>query len=304
MKEKVKNRNRPSISIIIVTFNNVYTILPCLVSLKKALFQYHSQVFVIDNASTDDTISILRQNQKSLSQYFSEFSLRLNDANLGFTRAVNQGLKLASGDFVLLLNPDVVLQNDTIKKLLTCFSQENKIGVVAPQLRFSNGKIQPSCRTFPRKRDVILELSGLAKLFSSSPVFNHWRMPDFDHLQTRDVEQPQGAFLLARRKVLQQVGFLDERFPMFFSDVDWCRRIVARGWRIRFCSETSVMHLQGHSVFQRRGEMIVSSHRSFVAYFKKYDETLLQKVGSLFIALVLYIILLPRIMITMFLQDS
>ncbi|NOY61095.1 MAG: glycosyltransferase family 2 protein [Calditrichaeota bacterium] len=304
MQEKVKNRYRISISVIIVTFNNVRTILPCLVSLQKAFFQYHSQVFVIDNASSDDTISVLRQNQKSLSQYFSEFSLCLNDTNLGFTRAVNQGLKLASGDFVLLLNPDVVLQNDTIEKLLTCFSQENKIGVVAPQLRFANGKIQPSCRTFPRKRDVILELSGLAKLFPSSNIFNHWRMPDFDHQETRDVEQPQGAFLLARQKVLQQVGLLDERFPMFFSDVDWCRRIVAGGWRIRFCSGAFVMHLQGHSVFQRRGEMIVSSHRSFVAYFKKYDETFLQHVGSLFIALILYIILLPRILIAVFFQDN
>ncbi|NIA30349.1 MAG: glycosyltransferase [Actinobacteria bacterium] len=304
MQEKVKNRYRVSISVIIVTFNNVRTILPCLVSLQKALFQYQSQVFIIDNASSDGTISVLGQKQKSLTKYFSEFSLRLNNTNLGFTLAVNQGLKLASGDFVLLLNPDVVLQNDTIERLLTCFSQENKIGVVAPQLRFSDGRIQPSCRNFPRKRDVILELSGLAKLFPSSPVFNHWRMSDFDHQETKDVEQPQGAFLLARQEVLQQVGFLDERFPMFFSDVDWCRRIIAKGWRIRFCSGTFVMHLQGHSVFQRRGEMIVSSHRSYVAYFKKYDETFLEQVSSLFIALVLYIILLPRIMIAVFFQDN
>ncbi len=303
MQKKAKDWNRVRISVIVVTFNNVRTILPCLVSLQKALLPYYSQVFVVDNASSDGTISLLREKRKSLINSFSELFMQFNDANLGFTLAVNQGLKDATGDYVLLLNPDVVLQNETIRELLTCFVSDNKVGVVAPQLRFSDGRIQPSCRTLPRKRDMFFEVSGMARLFPKSPFFNHWQMPDFDHRETKNVEQSQGAFLLARQEVLQQVGFLDDRFPMFFSDVDWCRRIIARGWRIRFCANTFVYHLQGHSVFQHRGEMIVSSHRSFIAYFKKYDETFADKIGSHFIALLLLIILLPRILMSRFLQD-
>lgn len=304
MQKKTKSRKRLRISVIVVTFNNLHTILPCLSSLQSALQLYYSQVFVVDNASSDGTVPLLREKQDYFANHFAEFYLQINDVNLGFTRAVNQGLTRATGDYILLLNPDVILQNETIRELLTCFVQDNKVGVVAPQLRFSDETIQPSCRTFPRKRDMFFELSGLAKLFPQSPFFNHWRMPDFDHRQTKNVEQPQGAFLLARQEVLKQVGLLDDRFPMFFSDVDWCRRIIAKGWHIRFCPNTFVYHLRGHSVFQRRGEMIVSSHRSFIAYFKKFDRTFTDEIGTLFIALLLHIILLPRILLSRLLQEN
>ena len=171
-----------------------------------------------------------------------------------------------------MLNPDVIFAENPFERLIQEFEQNPDIGVVSPQFRFLDEKIQPSCRRFPRKIDVLYEFLGLAKIFSRSAVYNAWRMPDFDHQHIRDVDQPQGAFLLTTPRVLDKVGFLDESFPMFFSDVDWCRRVMAHEWRIRFIASVFVYHFRGASVKQKRARMIISSHQSFVAYFRKYDK--------------------------------
>ena len=119
-------------------------------------------------------------------------------------------------------------------------------------------------------------------------------MADFDHKSSRYVDQPQGAFLLAKSHVLNDVGLFDERFPMFFSDVDWCYRVKQHGWLIRFCSGTSVLHKKGASIYQRRAEMIVTSHRSFVDYFRKYDKNKWNQFTTFLIYILLLVISLPR----------
>ncbi|MBC7186808.1 MAG: glycosyltransferase family 2 protein, partial [Calditrichaeota bacterium] len=103
-----------------------------------------------------------------------------------------------------------------------------------------------------------------------SPLFNGWKMGDFDHLSQRDVDQPQGAFLLARREAVASVGVLDERFLMFFSDVDWCRRFWEGGWRVTFVPEVHAIHHKGASVFAHRVPALIASHRDFLRYFRKY----------------------------------
>jgi GT2 family glycosyltransferase len=259
------------ISVIIVTFNNGNTIRRCLTSLSRVLAHHSAQVCIIDNASTDATPAILQDVDLRKQLTFAAVQVICNPVNVGYTKGINQGLQRAKGRFVLMLNPDVIFATSPFERLIKELKDNPEIGVVSPQFRFLDEKIQPSCRRLPRKKDVLYEFLGLAKIFRRSAACNAWRMPDFDHQHTRDVDQPQGAFLLTTQQVLGKVGFLDESFPMFFSDVDWCRRVMAHEWRIRFIASVFVYHLQGASVKQKRAHMIVSSHQSFVAYFRKYD---------------------------------
>lgn len=258
------------ISVIIVTYNNNDSIIPCLTSLSRALASYTSQLIIIDNNSQDNTPCILQQPDFWKPLSFNTVEKIYNKANRGYTKGVNQGLQRIDGRYVLLLNPDIIFAINPFELLLGELDSAS-IGIVSPQLRFLDGTIQPSCRRFPRKRDVAFEFFALSRLFSANTFFNGWRMPDFSHQTSRDVDQPQGAFLLTRRDVLETVGHLDESFPMFFSDVDWCYRAKKHGWRIRYNSSVYVYHLQGASVRQKRVPMIISSHRSFVDYFTKYD---------------------------------
>lgn len=280
-------------SIIIVTFNNQHEIVSCIKSLSRAIGGFRAEIFAIDNHSADETVPITR---KLLSQFDQrhQWSLICNQTNQGFTRAVNQGLRQAQGDFVLLLNPDTELPANVFQPLIEIFRADPQVGIVAPQLRNPNGSIQPSCRRFPRHRDIIYNALGLSWLFKKSREFNYWKMGDFDHQSQREVDQPQGAFLLARRQAVDQVGLLDERFPMFFSDVDWCRRFIDHGWKILFVPSVQIIHHKGTSIYRNRLKMIWSSHRSFYHYFQKYQRGLVQGFLNLMIGEILIGLALVR----------
>lgn len=258
-----------NISTIIVTFNHENEIISCLNTLLNALASLRAQIIVIDNHSQDQTLSNVHSVFKKYDDR-NELQVIRNKVNLGFTKAVNQGLTKISGEYVLILNPDTELPPDIFPVLFNVFQNNKKCGIVSPQFRNSDGSLQPSCRRFPRHRDIIYTTFALNKLFPKSRKFNYWQMGDFDFQTQRKVHQPQGAFLLMHRAALEQVGFMDEKFPMFFSDVDWCRRFIKKGWEIIFLPDVKIIHQQGSSIFKSRLKMIWSSHRSFYSYFVKY----------------------------------
>ncbi len=264
-------KNTPSkISVVIVTYQSAAEIKECLESLLQASI-FPLQILIADNASTDGTQALLKNILTDFKTHKLTLELFLQTENLGFTRALNILLTRADGDMTLFLNPDTSgWPLGGLDRLVQHLLGSPSIGVVAPQLIHEDGKIQPSCRRFPKHRDLFFEMTGLSKLFSKSALFNGWKMGDFDHATARDVDQPQGACLLARREVIEQVGLWDEKFPMFFSDVDWCRRVWEAGWRIQFVPEIKVIHHQGVSVHKRRAAMIWTSHKSFYDYLCKY----------------------------------
>jgi hypothetical protein len=259
----------PDLSIIIVTYNHESEIKNCLLTLKNAIASFHAEIFIVDNHSTDTTVAVIKNLQANFDKKH-DWSIIGNETNIGFTKAVNQGLAGSQGKFVLLLNPDTELPVGIFQPLIQIFERNNDVGIVSPQFHNPDGTIQQSCRRFPRHRDVIYNALGLNCLFCNSKEFNYWKMGDFDHQTKKEVEQPQGAFLLARREAVVQVGFLDERFPMFFSDVDWCRRFIEKGWKILFIPGVQIIHHKGTSIYKNRLKMIWSSHRSFYHYFTKY----------------------------------
>ncbi|MFZ5517751.1 MAG: glycosyltransferase family 2 protein [Candidatus Zhuqueibacterota bacterium] len=277
------------LSIIIVTFNHDREIQLCLSTLRKILASLRVEIILVDNASTDDTVTNARTLLQSSGESLDWFILA-NSRNEGFTRGVNQGLNRSRGRFILLLNPDTEFPMPIFRELISALDDDAALGMVSPQFRNPDGTIQPSCRQFPRRRDVFYAAIGLSCLFPKSSEFNYWKMGDFNHQSRRDVDQPQGAFLLAKAKAVAQIGKLDESFPMFFSDVDWCRRFAAQQWKIQFIPDVHIIHYKGTSIHRNRLRMIWSSHRSFVTYFKKYDHSFRERTATLVTGGLLYLL--------------
>lgn len=253
-----------TVSVIIVTWNSAADIRRCLDSLAAEKGDLSLETMVIDNASKDATCEIVRQSSLTV-------TLVANSANLGYAHAVNQGLGRATGRYVLLLNPDTVVRDRSLERMVSYLERDARIGALGPQLVNEDGSIQPSCREFPTYSILLWECTGLSRLFPHHPVFGRWRMGCFDHRTTREVDQPMGARLLIQREVFEKIGLLDERFPLFFNDVDLCRRIKQGGFRIAFLSQARVMHRRGGSTSQSRVQAILASHRGMLRYLYQND---------------------------------
>ncbi|MBX9687698.1 MAG: glycosyltransferase family 2 protein [Candidatus Obscuribacterales bacterium] len=251
------------LSVIVVSWNVSKLLNVSLETLKRDLEAIESEVFVVDNASADDSVEMVRKNH-------SWVTLIANQENLGFAKANNQALKLAKGDYILLLNPDTEVHPGAISCLLSFLEKNPRAGIVAPQLLNSDGSIQRSCRAFPTFAAMLYELLGLSKLFPDNPRFGSYKMLDFDHTELRQVDQPEGACLMLRRSVIEQVGTLDEGFFMLFEEVDWCYRIKEAGWEIWFEPQAHVVHHYGQSIKQVKARMILSSHRGLYRFWSKH----------------------------------
>jgi len=281
------------VSILVVTYNSSSTIRACLESVFLATRGLESEVIVVDNLSTDDTTSVLNE----LSSQNAELRLKINRTNRGFAVGNNQALEMARGQYILILNPDTILRDDVLKNLLVELEADEKIGAVAPQLQFPDGRIQKTCRRFPGHMDVIYNVFGLSSLFPESRRMNGWKMGDFDHTSRQEVDQPAGAALLVRGDLLRSLNGFDENFPMFFNDVDLCKRIKAAGYTIWYLPKYSIQHLGGVSVKQVKMKMTISSHISFFRYFEKHFTRMYQQPFNFIVGILLYLSLVPRLII-------
>jgi N-acetylglucosaminyl-diphospho-decaprenol L-rhamnosyltransferase len=260
------------LSIIIVTYNNVNEIIPCLSSLPWT--HLPMEVYLIDNDSTDQT----KEKINNYINMHSQVPLKSvwNLTNNGYAHGINQGLSLSRGEYVLILGPDTWIYPNSIKKMIQYLEKNPQVGMVAPQLLDSHGRIQPSCRRFPSYKDVLIELTGLPRLFPAR-FQPKWKMPDFDHQSQREVDQPEATCLMIRKKVINEVGVMDERFPIFFNDVDWCHRVRKAGWKVVFYPESQVQHKRGSSIVPLRIPMIWKSHQGFFRYFQKWSPSMKHK---------------------------
>lgn len=276
------------LSVIIVSWNTRHLLQICLKSLFVELknLKISSEVILVDNNSHDGSAEMV-------AAQFPEVQLIANDDNKGFGRANNQAFKIATGQNILLLNPDTEVQTGAILKLLQFFESHPKAGVVAPQLINPDGTVQRSCREFPTLINMFYELSGLSRLFPKVNEFRRYKMLDFDHSSTQEVDQPEGACLLFRKEVLDEVGWFDENFFMLFEEVDLCYRTKQAGWQIWYYPEAKIIHHYGQSIKQVKARMIIHSHRGMYYYWSKHHTKFYQQLikpllwlGLLFLAII------------------
>lgn len=225
------------LSAVIVTHNSADVIEDCL----EAALAACSEVTVIDNASSDDTVDKARS--------FDQVQVFSNRENLGFAGGVNQGVQHSRHPTILVLNPDVVLLNNPYPLVEAC--QNRGYAAAAGMLLGEDGVPQRGfgIRRLPKASSLAFEAIGLNRLLPGNPVNRRWRALDLDPSTPRDVQQPAGAFFAFRREVWEVLGGFDTRFhPVWFEDVDFCRRLALAGWRIRYVPEVRARHSGGHSI--------------------------------------------------------
>ncbi|MDQ3019702.1 MAG: glycosyltransferase family 2 protein [Bacteroidota bacterium] len=255
------------LSIVIVTWNSESEIAECLKSITENTKRLNYEIIIVDNNSSDKTLDAI---QNIADNKFQTIKVIINKENTGFTKACNQGILSSNGKNILLLNPDTKIANDSLKVLWDKLVATDKTGAVAPQLLNDDGSIQKSCRTFPTYFDMFCELTLLSYIFPKSKIFSRWKMNYFDHNKESTVDQPMAAALMIKGKVLKEINNFDERYLMFFNDVDLCKKIYDRGHEIIFYPEAKVIHKKGVSIYKDRKRMIRVWNEDCLSYFKKY----------------------------------
>ena len=228
---------RPDVSVIVVNYNTAHLLHRMWDALQRSRGNLRMQIIVVDNASRDDSVALLRRD-------FSDAQLVVNETTVGFGRANNQGLSLATGRHVLLLNTDAFVAPDTLRKTIDYMDTHPDCGVLGVQLVGDDGERQPSCRYFPTPWNVFLARTGLAGFFPRV------RMVDdmgWDHASVRECDWVVGCYYLVRREVIDEVGLFDPRYFLYSEEVDHCKAAKQAGWKIVFFPDTSVVHLGGES---------------------------------------------------------
>lgn len=222
-------------SIVIVTHNSASQVECCLESIEANPPSCEFETIVIDNASVDGT-------PESIRQRFPHVQLEANPENRGYSRGVNQGMRLASGGAILILNPDIVVQKGSADALLEFMRDNPRAGIMGAKLLYPDGRLQYSCRTFYTVKVLLLRRTFLGKLFPRAKTLQKHLMIDYDHATPREVDWIIGACMLVRREAIEQVGTMDERFFLYLEDTDWCYRMKNRGWSVYYVPDSVMIH--------------------------------------------------------------
>jgi len=252
------------VSFIVIAYKSNDVLPVLLQSIGAQTGNLEKQIIIIDNYSADNCARIVQDSGL-------HSSLTINRDNRGYTAAVNQALADAVGDFVFLVNPDIRLHPDCAQQLTAALTTDSAVAAAAPQLLSPDGKIQPSVRSFPTLSTLIWEHTGLSRLFPHNRIFGRWKNRYFDHATRAQVAQPMASALMFRHEILARIGPWDEQFFIFFSDVDYCKRLADAGLKILFEPAARAEHRLGGSTRKEGGWIIRDSHRGFYRYLCKHE---------------------------------
>jgi GT2 family glycosyltransferase len=243
----------------------------CLQSISKHTRGVSFEIFVIDNASTDKTVEMLQSLGSLLS--YPTFTIISNSENRGFACANNQGIARAKGRYILLLNPDTRLRENSFSTMIAHMDKNPSCGILGCRLCNSDGSDQDSVRRFPRFLDQCLILLKLHHIFLNTPPINRYLCKNFNYAIHQEVDQVMGACFMIRKEVLTLIGPLDEGFFNWFEEVDFCKRTKNAGYTICYTPETTVVHHYGQSFKQ---VMTINKqimwNNSVRYYFKKHHK--------------------------------
>jgi len=253
----------PDVTIVVVSWNTREILRDCLRSVYEHGGAVRCQVIVIDNASADGSAEMVRHE-------FPEAQLITNADNRGFAAANNQGMAVAEGRYVLLLNSDTVVLDGAIAKTVVFADAHPDVAVVGCRVMNPDRTLQPTCFTYPSLLNMVLSATYLYKLFPRSRLFGRERMTWWQRDDVRDVEVVTGCFMLVRREAIEQVGVMDEQFFMYAEETDWCYRFRQAGWRLVFSPVGEIIHLGGQSSKKVGVEMTVQLRLSILRFLRKH----------------------------------
>lgn len=255
-------KNYIDVSIIIVSWNACDYLYKCL----KSIYTYTSgvsfEVIVVDNNSSDDSVSMVEE-------HFKDVRLIKSNENLGFAKGNNVGIQQSNGRYLCLINSDVELIENSIKFLYDYMESQPSISVLGPELLNADKTHQPSYKRFPTVWNMFTRAFAFDNIFPKSKLFGDALMTYFDGKTTQSVDVLIGAFWMIRREAIENTGLLDADYFMYSEDKDWCFRFKKQGWQIIYYPETKAIHYGGGSSVNASEKFYIEQARANLQYYEK-----------------------------------
>lgn len=271
------------LSIIIVNYNVKYFLEQCLQSVQKATQNIEAEVFVVDNNSVDRSMEMVTEKFPWVKQI-------QNKKNVGFSVANNQAIEKSKGGYVLLLNPDTLVEEDTFEKCISFMDNHEDAGALGVKMVDGKGNFLPeSKRSLPTPRVAFYKIFGLSSLFPKSKRFAAYHLGNLSKDETNKVEILAGAYMFIRKKALDEVGLLDETFFMYGEDIDLSYRIIKGGYKNYYLSDTSIIHYKGESTKKGSLNYVFLFYKAMVVFAKKHFSSEHAAIYSLLIHSAIYL---------------
>jgi GT2 family glycosyltransferase len=252
------------VSIIIVNYNVRHFLEQCLLSVHRALAGIDAEVLVVDNASTDGSLDYLQP-------LFPRVQFIRLQENLGFAKANNHAARLAKGEYLLFLNPDTLVAEDAVYQMLDFMQQHPQAGALGLRMLDGSGEFLPeSKRAFPALMPAFFKLTGFARLFPRSAVFNAYALGHLHETENHPVDVLAGACMLVRRNLLLQLGGFDEQFFMYGEDIDLSYRIRQAGYENWYCADNSIIHFKGESTRKGSSNYVQLFYKAMQQFVRKH----------------------------------
>ncbi len=251
------------LSVVIVSYNVRYYLEQCLRSVERASTDFDSEIWVVDNASTDGSVDYLQSR-------FPDVHFIANKENFGFSKANNQAIRQSTGEYVLLLNPDTVVPEGTLKGCIEFLDSHPKVGATGVRMLHPDGSFAPeSRRGIPTPFVSFCKMSGLGSLFPNSKLFGRYYMRFLDTDEANQIEVISGAFNMIRRTALDQIGLLDEEFFMYGEDIDLSYRLLQGGWE-NYYLPYNILHYKGESTVKSSFRYVHVFYNAMLIFFNKH----------------------------------
>jgi N-acetylglucosaminyl-diphospho-decaprenol L-rhamnosyltransferase len=254
------------LSIIIVNYHNSHMLGDCLESVYRTIEKTQFEVILVDNSSKDDgLVPILK--------HYSQAQLIKNSQNVGFARANNQGAKIASGNFLLFINPDTIMIEEAVESMLDHIRSDSSIGILGPKVLNSDQTIQYSCRRFPTVWSGLFNrYSLLTRLFPNNRYSRDYLMLDYDHNFIRPVDWVSGCCMMMCRSTFKEISGFDESYFLFIEDVDLCQAIKKKGLRVIYFPPAKIFHKISSSNARSTPRVIIKRHQGMIYYNQKHHK--------------------------------
>jgi hypothetical protein len=255
------------VSVIVVAWNVKNLVRDCLKSVYEQTSGITFEVIYVDNGSKDGTVEMVARE-------FPRVRIIINDENKGFIVANNQAIEVSKGRYVLLLNSDTIVLDNAIAKTVQFADSHPDAGVVGCKVLNSDKTLQRTCFMYPSALNTLLSATYLYKVFPKSRFFGRELMTWWDFSEVREVETICGCFSLVRRKAIEQVGLMDERYFVYGDDPDWCYRFAKAGWRILFTPDARIIHYGGQTTNRMADRFKLQLYGSKLIFMKLHGSPL------------------------------
>lgn len=271
------------LSVVIVSYNVKHFLEQCLYSVRAASTGIDAEIFVVDNASVDGSVKMVKEK-------FPEVKCIANQDNAGFAKANNQAIRQSTGEYILLLNPDTIIETDTFVKIIAFMDSHPDAGGLGVKMVDGTGKFLPeSKRGLPTPGVAFCKVFGLSRLFPKSKTFNKYHLGYLDKDKTHQVEILAGAFMLMRKSVLDKVGLLDEAFFMYGEDIDLSYRIIKAGYHNYYYPDARIIHYKGESTKKGSLNYVFVFYNAMIIFARKHYSLKNAQLFSLLINIAIYI---------------